>query len=639
MTRNIRIAIFSIAVILLVSFLCIIAYNFDNKYTKNTKIQPFEGYFTLSEEDLDSVVYPIKDWIFCSGELLKPEDLTDGSDRLYSFIDIGEVTHFEDKNDENSPHGYGSYILQMSLPEKEDTYALELTEIFSAYDLYINGELVSSMGSTEKDNYSPQTQNKLFMFEASGEVTILLSVSDFSHFYSGLVYPMAFGKAELVSNIREVNLLIGIAVAIIGLIATIFALAFAIETKEFNAVLFALLCISMAIFTSYKVVHRLFVLPIFPFYAIEMSAGYFVSFFVILLLNRILKVHSSIASVAQYIAIFFCGYALFYGLLSSHLTLGQISFFSTSVEIFKLAVLFYIVAVSVFYTSKHATATNFLNYSALAYATTYYWDRVFPTYEPIYGGWFAEFGSFCMVIAISAELWIGLIQTYHHSMMALVENRQMQVQVDIQSSYTKQMREQNEKYSRLTHDFRHHLRTISLLIQPETAEKSLDNLQNYVASTVQEVDKKTHSKMSAFCQNAAVDALIQYYAQVAKEQKIEIDFKVGLPEDEKFDSVEMCTMLGNLLENAIEACVKIEDTEKRKIRLNSFTTEMFFLTVENSFNGDFTKKGERFVSSKGEGKRMGIGVESVKEIVNKHSGNIEITHNSDTFKVAIMMLI
>ncbi len=89
----------------------------------------------------------------------------------------------------------------------------------------------------------------------------------------------------------------------------------------------------------------------------------------------------------------------------------------------------------------------------------------------------------------------------------------------------------------------------------------------------------------SFCENLAADALLRYYYAVSKEQGIDIRFNFSLPENMPTSDVELCTVLGNLLENAVEACLRICEGN-RFVYINSKVAgQMPFMLIENSFDG------------------------------------------------------
>ncbi|MEG2073334.1 MAG: ATP-binding protein, partial [Angelakisella sp.] len=189
------------AALVLSAFICLMLYNFDNKYTRQAP-QPISGVLFLSENDLvqTPVCFLIREWEFFPEVLLTPEKSSD-YDGYRRYVDIG------------APHGmmtHGSctYRLTLMLPEHEATYALELPEIFSACRLFVDGEPMLELGEPSPEHYTEGIANRVVLFTAAGRTELLLNVSDFSGVYSGMTSPPAFGTVDGVLRQREIRLLL-----------------------------------------------------------------------------------------------------------------------------------------------------------------------------------------------------------------------------------------------------------------------------------------------------------------------------------------------------------------------------------------------------------------------------------------------
>ena len=187
--------------VVLGSALCLSLYVWDNKYTR-PGAQPMDGLLTLTDEELGQtdLHFLIHGWAFYPGVLLTPEEWTaHGTEHYMIYTSIGERTRF-DQPDGVTPHGCGTYVLTLELTEDPAQYGLELPEIYSAYRLYLNGNLELQVGEPDLKHYQPRTQNRMVTFTGSGLTTILLAVRDDSHFYSGLVYPCRFLREGILAG-------------------------------------------------------------------------------------------------------------------------------------------------------------------------------------------------------------------------------------------------------------------------------------------------------------------------------------------------------------------------------------------------------------------------------------------------------
>ncbi len=188
-----------------------LSYRYDNKYTAPGP-QPFAGVLLLSEEDLEQhpVIWLVRDWEIYRDRLLTPSDLAEGLLLPDELVFIGQYGGFEGRVTAGlparNPHGSATYRLNLSLPAETRSYILELPEIFSAYRLYLNGTLMQSLGNTEPIGYRPETGITAVTVQAAEQLEILLAVTDYSHFYSGLVYPPAFGEHGAVARMMNQRL-------------------------------------------------------------------------------------------------------------------------------------------------------------------------------------------------------------------------------------------------------------------------------------------------------------------------------------------------------------------------------------------------------------------------------------------------
>lgn len=633
---------------LLTSFFCIALYFFNNKYTRKTT-QPANGLLILQESDLDELLYLIDGWAFYPDVLLTPDDFADGSPNQYMvYTNIGEHTRFDTPGDPKTPYGCGTYMLHLLLPEQSAVYGLELPEIFSAYRLFINGKNVLSVGNPDPDAYEARTQTRMATFEAAGRADLLLQVSDYSHYYSGIVYAPALGRPLLINQTRALRLCIILFTDTIGLVLMLLALYTAFRMKQTHALLFSLLCLSMCVFTSYGFLHALFELPVFPAYTLELFSGYLLVFLTVLLQNHLCKTERLASQLSAAAALVVCLLSLLYGLISaaSRITNWERDAFSMLVVGYKAVVAVYLLLTSFLAFRSGTVQSRALLIANVIYGVTFVWDRLLPSYEPVLGGWFTESGSFVLVLAIGYTIWRDIMTAYSYSLAFAEEHHQMTRQLAMQTAYARQIAEQNESRRKLTHDFRQHVHTLTAMVlrlqeQPhsEESDRLLCELTDYL-SHIETTPVRLHTQGS-FCSNVAVDALLQYYANAAEESGIHTSFQLLLPASLSLGDVELCTMLGNLLENALDACQRMtpvaEDTP-HTIRI--FTREtglLFFLCVENSYDGIVLSDQGRFLSRKRGGKRSGIGISSIQDIVQRHGGSVTVYPLEHIFRVGITL--
>lgn len=612
-------------------------FRWNNKYTHPAP-QAKNGFLEISEEDLEQ--YPLRflcqGWEFYPNLLLSPENLSSASSAYMQCITIGESSWLGNRPDQTT-HGCGSYVLHLLLPEEVCSYALKLPEIFSAYRLYINGRLLLEVGNPDPDSYVPLIQDRMVTFDASESADILIAVSDYSHFYSGMIYSPAFGTPLALNTSRGISFAATLVMLCIGCIAIFFSLYLGITMHHKNTLLFALLCLAMCGFSSYGLLHTMWELPVFPWYALELASGYLVTFLLVILHNRICQISYPLSIASNGISAGFCILAFLYGLRSAHLSSAMIRMFSLSVSCYKAAVAFYLLGTAYLSVRSEKSADSCsLFYASVIYAMSFLWDRIYPSFEPIYGGWFAEWGALSLVCAIGCTLWRKMLRDYANALTFSVQYKQVNRQLTMQMLYSQQITAQIEEKRRLIHDFRQQLRAMENLSLNAGTPEGQQKLLDFIHKADRSFTEGRFSSIPDFCQNAAVNALLRYYYTAATDFGIKVLFSFSLPNTCPLTDVELCTVLGNLLENALEACRRLPSTATRSLSLNSKETAgTLFILIENSYDGNLKQMDGHFLSMKTETVRFGIGLESAKEILERYRGTMDLYPGKEVFKAGI----
>lgn len=209
-------------------------------------------------------------------------------------------------------------------------------------------------------------------------------------------------------------------------------------------------------------------------------------------------------------------------------------------------------------------------------------------------------------------------------------NQETEKQLALQREHYRNLNNSINAMKIIRHDLRHHLVTcLEFLIKKNSvaAEAYLSQLCNHY-------DDMTIPKV---CSNQFADALISHYLKVAKEQGVTVNTNLHLPDNLGIDDQDLCVILGNCLENAIEACSKIPQNQLRYIDIKTtITKNHLVIKIANSFCGSAIRQGDSFVSSKN-GDSHGMGLSSVKALTSKYHGYCSINCEQQVFKVAVSL--
>ena len=184
---------------------------------------------------------------------------------------------------------------------------------------------------------------------------------------------------------------------------------------------------------------------------------------------------------------------------------------------------------------------------------------------------------------------------------------------------------------RLIHDIKHHLRTIDRM----ASEHGQTEICSFLLQVEEQVAATSGHSPAQFCKNPVVNALIEYYYGMAQTQGTEFQVRLDLPDQIPLTDVELCTVLGNLLDNAVEACSRQKQGLRRVFIAGETRGNMYFLKIENTYDGLAFQEGKTFLSRKGASADHGIGLSSVRKIIEGHGGDLDLVPGEESFLAGI----
>lgn len=211
------------------------------------------------------------------------------------------------------------------------------------------------------------------------------------------------------------------------------------------------------------------------------------------------------------------------------------------------------------------------------------------------------------------------------------QSQQHAQMLSIQAAQYESLQRHIQATSKLRHDFKHTARTAVALAQEGDNEGLIKLLTDYGIEI-----EKSHTQ-TIFTQNSTLNALIGYYYARARELDIICNWRVSLPEKMNIDDTDLCSVIGNLLENAIHATKLVDDIHNRYITFKADLEENgdIYIVTTNGFAGKIRQEHGRYLSTKQHG--SGIGIASVKSTVNRYGGIASFYHDEKTFYADVMM--
>lgn len=214
----------------------------------------------------------------------------------------------------------------------------------------------------------------------------------------------------------------------------------------------------------------------------------------------------------------------------------------------------------------------------------------------------------------------------------LQRSNHLEACIQLQQAQYAALGEQIKQASAIRHDIRHHLQVLKQYIQ----DGDRDRLNEYLPY-LQEEFAKTQSEPS-ICANSAVDAVARYYLKLARETGAQLDVRMEIPEDFAIPGFDLCIVIGNYLENAVEALRRYEAPGEKYIRLRAQQTgdNMFTLVAANSYQGNLLSDNGTYRSTKRYGME-GVGLSSIRSIVGKYKGDCDIKAEDGVFMLSILL--
>lgn len=206
----------------------------------------------------------------------------------------------------------------------------------------------------------------------------------------------------------------------------------------------------------------------------------------------------------------------------------------------------------------------------------------------------------------------------------------VQYQNEVLIKETLEKDEMNKEVRKIWHDFNNHMSCIDMLLQMENIEKAREYIKNMNASC-----QTTY--MGIRTGNEMADVVVNQKFMLAKAEAIELIVKGELQEEIRINQMDLCALLCNSLDNAIEACRQIEDKEERKASLFlKMYKDYLLIDVTNSVKEE-VDKNKKLVTTKSDKKRHGIGMLSMRTVVEKYGGNLEWKCENKQFFLSIIV--
>lgn len=413
----------------------------DNKYTAAGP-QAQSGFLRLPDGP-PGVLFLRDGWEFYP-ERLDPDQLAAGARQPTQTVSLGRYGVF----DPEAPYGSGTYRLTILTGGVPRRYMLELPEIYTRYDLYINGDLAWSAGEPGRI----ATQQTRITFTASGSIDLMFGVENEGFWSGGFVFPPAFGDPLAVGRLLDARLMIATAVCALALLTAILHLVIGFRARKGCVALsFALLCLALILCVGRIPIHTLG-LPGLLWYRLESLGNYAMILALLLTHGQVCAVPRPVSRAAAVLGLLFCAVAFCGSAPAIAAGLPGLFLYSGVLDLYRWAAALYLVFTTIWYTRKAppkilALACGYCFFGAALLA-----DRLVPLYEPILSFWPIETAGLLLLLLLSGILAADALAAIRESASARVEAR-LFAQLDAaRKAQFQQLLDHQEQVRRLRHE-------------------------------------------------------------------------------------------------------------------------------------------------------------------------------------------
>lgn len=236
-----------------------------------------------------------------------------------------------------------------------------------------------------------------------------------------------------------------------------------------------------------------------------------------------------------------------------------------------------------------------------------------------------------ILIALAAAALLGL--------SAVLVFHLIQVRVDreiarYQSDYVQKHSEEVENMYRQTRGWRHDLKTHIQTMKAHLVLGEYDRLEEYLNELDSDLESVDNIVKTG---NLAIDALLNSKLSLARAKGIQVEAKAVVPGDLSMSEVDLGIIIGNMMDNAMEACLKIGQEKDRFLRVYMDVLKgQLYIYVMNSVEGKPRRAGRLYLSDKGS-RDHGYGLVRIDKVVAKYRGFLDRQNEEGVFVTEVLL--
>lgn len=214
----------------------------------------------------------------------------------------------------------------------------------------------------------------------------------------------------------------------------------------------------------------------------------------------------------------------------------------------------------------------------------------------------------------------------------LYEQRQLEL------AYYESTQTYIDQMSIIRHEFNNRLQTVYSLVRNHGDDTDITELLD---DTNQEL---MNTRLECYCENAVVNSVLFVKEKLAEQNGIRMDISAAISEQIEIAKIDLCSVFCNLLDNAIEACQKLDSTAEKIIQVKVCEKAGYLvLRIENPIQASIkphrknTDEGIELVTTKPDKRVHGYGTKLVQQIAREYDGDFRVEEGEGSFTVILTM--
>lgn len=236
--------------------------------------------------------------------------------------------------------------------------------------------------------------------------------------------------------------------------------------------------------------------------------------------------------------------------------------------------------------------------------------------------------NYALIVLAMAAVFCAILIVYMKHANQKEQKRQMELRNDLLENNYRQLYAEQKQLERTAHDFKNHVNVLEKYLKEECYSEAID----YISALKAPLETIYQRNWSG---SRMLDTILNNKFAEADQQGIRLYPEIEVTGCIPLTEYDLCVVLSNLLDNAIEACRYVEEGEKELYVSVKTVNQFFLIKIVNSIGNEPKQENGVYVTTKKDPQKHGIGLESVRASLEKYQGTLALEHTEEKFTAVV----